>query len=300
VPKLKTTDTSFDIEEMEEAEYEEQERYVGPEPPAKIILNGYIQRMWLTETQAGADMLVVMFHATDNVGSYAKYNGWVRFERIALQPNTKWRWKPFLDATGLTLKALKTPDVESMEPDSRNGLVITKVGRWKPGEDSDDAYVRVLTEDDFYNGERRAQVAKFLEWDEPEAPDDEEEEEPRPTRRAAASTAKTSARRKAAEPESEDDEDEGDLEEEEEEYEDEEEDEEYDEEEEEEEEEVPPTPARRSSRSAGRASASTTKTKPAAAAKPAARTRRAAPAPAARAPARRTRARTGNTEEPPF
>lgn len=279
MPKLKTSETSFDPDELEGVEYNEEDyqTYVGPPPPGGIILNGFIKRMWLTETKAGADMLVVLFEAKENVGGYAKYDSWGTWERLALQANTKFRWQPFLDATGLTLKQLKTQMYTEEEEDG-TGLPIEKIGNWVPGEDSDEAYIRIVTKNDYYNGERRAIVGKFLEWDDPQGPEDEEEEEeePTPTRKTSRRTSSTSsqpakaATRGRSEPDPDDDENE-------------------DEENEQEEEGQAPPP--RSRRAAAKPAASTARTRTPA---------RAAAKPAARTATGRGRGRGGSTEEPPF
>lgn len=284
MPKLRASDWDFDEGELEGAEYNEDgdrefEDYDGEDPPVGTILSGFIKKVWLTKAGSGADMLKVLFIAADNTGKREEFNGWPGWDNLALQANTKFKWKPFLDATGLTLRDLRTKTVTSDE-DSNLGDEITKIGEWHPGEDSDSAWVRVLIKKETYQGVTSSKVGKFLPYEDAEEDEDEEEEEatpPKPARggRAAASTAKTSARRKAAEPEPEDEEEE-----------------ELDEEEledESEEEEAPPARPSRS-RSASKPAASR-----------ASRGRTTASKPAAK-PATRARGRAAKPvdDEPPF
>jgi hypothetical protein len=280
VPKLKASEFNFDEDELEGAEYNEDfGDYTGEEPPASIILSGHIKKLWLSESEkegVKSDMLIVLFVADENEGDYEKYNGWPTFDYQVLKTTTKFKWKPFFDAIGITVRDVKNKMYTADEPENM-GDVVEKIGTWQPGPDNDGAWVRVLTKRELYNGAYQAKVQKFLPWEDAEeapaapepAPAKAASRRPAAAKPAAAKPAPASRRAAKPAPVEEPEEEEG---------------EEYDEGEEPEEAvEETPTPAS-SRRGRGPTAASTAK-------------------PAAKAPARssaRTRRGSGSTEEPPF
>jgi hypothetical protein len=298
VPKLKIDDDDLDIDALEAAEYNEDDfvPYTGPEPKAGTFLTGYVRKAWWGYNRNEDSMITLVWEAADNKGKMAVYNGLSIWEHLSLTANVKFRWKPWMDAMGLTLKDVKTKMY--VEPEDDNvGAPIEKIGTWKPGEENDAAWCRIMTSREKYQGEWQTRAGRWLPYEEQE--DDEDE----------------------VEADDEVEEEEAEVEVEEDEAEDEEPEEEEDEEEEPEEEpeEAPAPPPRAGRRAAAkaparpaptRAAAASTKpatgrTKPAAATPaPAAKGRRAAaPAPknAADAPARRgRRAATAGSDDPPF
>lgn len=205
MPKLKPTDVDFDIDELEEAEYNEDfQPYGGGIPPNKTILTAYVKSMWWTRTQADDPMLKILVVAEGNEDDEEEFNGLPIWENMALTKGAKFKWKPFLDHFGLSLKTLKTSIVVAPD-DDQFGAPIQKIGKWQPGEESDAAWCRILTGRDRYNEEWRATIAKWLELEEVEDVEDEEdeedvedeEEEPAPparTRRTAAKTTKATTK----------------------------------------------------------------------------------------------------------
>ena len=238
------------------------------------------------EDGSGLDpMIKVLWIAADNEGENEEYNGLSIWDNLVLTPGAKFRWAPFFNVHGITLKAIKTSTYVGEEDDERvGGAPIEKIGNFVPGEDSDAAWSRVITKRRFWNDEWRAEAKKWLPW---EAEDEEEEEEP------AEEIADEEAELEDEEPEDEEEAEE-----------------EEDEEEEEEEEEEPTPPRRGRGRPAAAKPASTRTARPAgraAAAKPAgkpaaaATSRRAAkPATAKPAATGRGRGRKPADNEPPF
>jgi hypothetical protein len=311
MPKLRASDTErLNIKELEEATYEETQfdTYDGEVPPNKTRLHVFVKKMWWTETNDGnTDMLKALIVADGNTREEtAEYEGLTIWENMALGASSKFRWAPFLENFGLTIRDVKTKTFVT-DPTESNGSPITKIGNWEVG--SDDAYATIIVKRDRdQSGEWRANVGTWLPW---EGEDELQEDGTSP-----------------AEDQAEPDEDleEEDLEEEEE-FEDEDEELGEEEEEEEDEEEPDPAPPPRRQRASARpaptraaparsaparteraAPARATRTARSAPAKPAsapARGGRAArPAPAAKpkpaaAPARGRRAR-GSADEPPF
>jgi hypothetical protein len=173
MPKLKATETGLDnLEELEEAEYQEStfSRYDGEIPPKDTILVAQIKKMWYTFSKNDDPMLVVLVEADENVGAKAEYNGLGIWERMVLTAPVKFRWQPFLDVIGVTIRDVKNKTVVADEDDSQ-GAPIEKIGDFEVG--SDAAWVRVLTAREKYDGKLQAKVGQWLEYEEP-APTDEE------------------------------------------------------------------------------------------------------------------------------
>jgi|HubBroStandDraft_5_1064220.scaffolds.fasta_scaffold00014_23 hypothetical protein len=278
MPRMKVPDDEINLDELESAEYSDEDfgNYEGEQPPKGTILVGVVKKIWWTYTQNNDPMLKVLWEADGNIGSREKFNGCPVWDNIVLNAKGKFRWKPFLDALGLTLRDIKSNMVLASDDDNM-GAPIEKIGKWSP--DTDSAFCRVVTGRERYNDEWQVRVSKYLEYEDPE---EEEEPEPEPepepparSRRASRTTATakpaaTRSRRAAAkpEPEPEPEEDAEDDE---------------DDELEEPEEEPQPVPATRT-----RGSRST-------------RTATAAPKPGRRAaPARGRRAAAEPDDEPPF
>jgi hypothetical protein len=275
MPKLRPADVAdIDVEELEAAEYSEGTfvSYSGEIAPADTILRAYVKNIWWTRAnpkpgqKVGSPMLKVLLIADANEGDEEQYNGMPIWENLVLTSAAKFKWGPFFEQFGLSIrdvkanKAGKSNVVVAAEEDDRGQSEVEKIGSFVPGEDNDAAWCRVVTSRETYEGKPQAHVNVWLDYDEDEG---EEEEEP------------------------------------EEELEEEEEEEDEPEEEEEEEEEVAaPVRGRRTAAKASR-------TAPATPARPAARRSapaRSAPAKAkSPAPARRGKGRSAAaTDEPPF
>ncbi len=277
MPKLRSEDTAaLDIKTLEDAEYSEGQLddYAGEVPPKNTRLHVFVKKMWWTETnpkagqEYGDPMLKALIVADGNtLDETAEYEGLTIWENMALTAPAKFKWAPFLENFGLTIKDVKTKTFVIGDEDESNGAPIEKIGTWVVG--SDDAYATILTARDKYEGEWRAHVGTWLPWE------GEEELE----------TAEDEA--EAEEPEDEPEEEEEDEEPEEE--------DEEPEEEEEEEEQAASAPGRRASRSPAPARPART---PAPAKAPARGARTARSAPAKAAPAKAARGRATKAAKP--
>jgi hypothetical protein len=233
VPKLRIDDDELP-DELDEVEYDKErrdyEKYEGEQPPKDTYLLGYVKNVWWTENSSGARMLKVLWIADGNTGDTAEYNGLDVWENLTLTGNAKFKWGPFFEYFGLTIRLLKTKTIYDDDNESNLGVPITKIGsKFVPGED---CRVAIITSREKYNGNWQTHVAEWLDEEEPEEEEvedeeleeeeleeeedvedeDEEDEEPEPPARrrpapaarptakrpAAASTTKTSARPKAA------------------------------------------------------------------------------------------------------
>lgn len=224
MPKLRIDDDELpdDLDDVEyDRERRDYEKYEGEQPPKDTFLNGYVKNVWWTETNGGDRMLKVLWIADGNTGKTEEYNGLDVWENLALTANAKFKWGPFFEYFGLTIRMLKTQAIIDEDEDNI-GAQIKKIGKkFVPGPD---CRVAIITSREKYNGKWQTHAAEWVdeefeeEEDDEELEDeleeeeeldeepeeDEEEEAPPPPRRptarrpAAASTTKTSARPKAA------------------------------------------------------------------------------------------------------
>lgn len=223
MPKLRIDDDELpdDLDDVEyDRERRDYEKYEGEQPPKDTFLNGYVKNVWWTETNSGARMLKVLWIADGNTGETEEYNGLDVWENLALTGPAKFKWGPFFEYFGLTIRMLKTQSIYNDDDEGDLGVPITRIGKkFIPGPD---CRVAIITTREKYNGKWQTHAAEWLdeeELDEDEELEDdeeeleeeeeledeeEEEEEPEPPKRptarrpAAASTTKTSARPKAA------------------------------------------------------------------------------------------------------
>jgi hypothetical protein len=270
MPKLRPADVAdLDVDELEAAEYSEGNfvSYSGEIAPADTILRAYVKNIWWTKSSSNNSMLKVLLIADENEGDLEQYNGMPLWENMVLTAPAKFKWAPFFEHFGISIRDVKVnkagkSNVTLAAEDDSQGAPVTKIGSFVPGEDSDEAWCRVLTTRESYEGKWQAHVGVWLDYDEDEG-DEEPDEEPDDTEE---------------EPEEED---------------------ETEEEPEEEPEDATPVRGRRTaakaSRTAPASSPRTTARKPAP-------SRSAPAKKAAAAPAKRGRGRAaaGSSDEPPF
>jgi hypothetical protein len=187
---MKVDISDRDLNELEEAEYEEggqYESYDGEQPPVGTELLGYIKKIWWTYSGNDDDMLKILFIADGNEGEEEEFNGCPIWENYSLIPTMKFKWAPFLDALGLSIRDVIKKTFVEEEEDGKNGQPITKIGTWVPG--SDESYCRVITTRHKFNDGWQTDVDIWMPYeDEGEEPEPEPEPEPaRPTARSSRS-----------------------------------------------------------------------------------------------------------------
>lgn len=168
MPRMK--DVDLDVEYLDEVEYDDEQRFVpydGPQPRKNEYLNGNAVRAWWTKSKAGDAMLKVIFQCTEG-----KYEGWERWDNITFNDRGKWKWKPFLDAFGLTLVQIRKSLARNYKEEDNVGLVVDKIADVEFGEDSADCRVLVGLDD-----RDEANVNRWLPYRDPDDEDDEEEDE---------------------------------------------------------------------------------------------------------------------------
>ena len=184
--RLKTEDVaSLDVKELEEQEYstETYDSYAGEVPPVGTELFAYVKRMWWTRTATKADgsgndpMLKILTVAGDNDGELAEFNGCTFWLNAPLIAGAKFRWDPFLNNFGISLRAIKARKVEVEDKPDQNGAPIVSIDGFRPGEESDEAWCRIVTDQEPYNGIMQARVGTWLPYDvEDEEPSDNGDE----------------------------------------------------------------------------------------------------------------------------
>lgn len=175
MPKIKWGDAEPDWDELDDAEYEEGEgynRYEGPVPPNNTILSGVIKKVWAAESQAGNSMFKVLFEAEGNTGDKKKYDGCPIWDNVVWTPQTKFRWQPWLDALGLTLREVRGKTITA-EDDDNVGTPIMRIGKVKF---SDGVAVRVVTKRESYQGEPQARIQEWMSPGDPDSEEDDEED----------------------------------------------------------------------------------------------------------------------------
>jgi hypothetical protein len=199
MPKLRAADVAdIDPDELENAEYSEGSytSYSGDIAPADTVLRAYVKNIWWTRAnpkpgeEVGSPMLKVLVIADGNEGELEEYDGMPMWENMVLTSAAKFKWHPFFEHFGISIrdvkanKAGKSNVVVSAEEDDRGQSVVEKIGSFVPGEDSDEAWCRVVTTREKYEGNWQAHVGVWLDYDEdeegeePEEPEEPEEEEP--------------------------------------------------------------------------------------------------------------------------
>jgi hypothetical protein len=180
--KLRKEDTAdLDIDELDALEYSTEtfDSYDGEVPPKDIELSGYVKKMWWTRTQNNDPMLKILWVADENTDDYEEFNGCPFWLNYALIGGAKFRWAPFMENYGFTLRQVKN-NTEVEDKDDQNGAPIVKVGSFRPGQENDEAWSRVVTDRERYNGEWKPAIKEWLPFDddEDEPVDDVEEDEP--------------------------------------------------------------------------------------------------------------------------
>ena len=202
-------------------------RYRGEIPPNGTILIFRVTRMWWTQSKAGDSQIYLMAFAEQNEGKLKKYNGLPVREYLTFNPDSAFRYQPFLHNFGLTTRDIFNK--MDVEPEGDNiGDPINSIAGWVVG--SDDALCRIAVVRDRYDpDELKAKVDRdgWLSYDEDDEldddevdeedddiDDDEEDDEPpaRPARRsrttqAPARGAKAASARRRGDPDEDEDED---------------------------------------------------------------------------------------------
>lgn len=155
--------------------------YDGEVPPAGILLNGDVTKLWLVQSQAGDWMYKALFvadcgHDKDDEGlceedcEKSEYNGCPVWDNVLWSlPQVKFKWGHFLHSLNITLKDIKAKTI--VDEEDNVGTPVKKVGTVKfpfP--------ISIITAREIYQGETVARVKRWVPADDVE--DDEEDEAP--------------------------------------------------------------------------------------------------------------------------
>jgi hypothetical protein len=179
-----------DLKALEAAEYsdEDYESYSGEIPPTGYVFSGTIKKMWLSSTQNDDPMLIVL-HVSDTDDDYYGLPSW---DYLTLTEDAKFRWAPYFEVTGLSLRDVVTK-INLADEDDNIGSPVLNIGKWKLG-----GRIRFVTKKDFYDQKWKCKASKYL---------DPEEESPNGHKPSRAKSSASPARgRRTREPEPEEEE----------------------------------------------------------------------------------------------
>lgn len=151
-------EAALDVEWDEREDFTE---YDGEQPPRGTILKGKIKRAWYTISSNGNPMLKVIFEAEGNKGELKQYNGLGVWDNITFTPKAAFRYGPFLQLFGFTLKDVKSK-IDAEEEDGQ-GFPVNSIGKWHVG--TDDSLCSVVTKRERYDGEIVTRVSKYMPAD---------------------------------------------------------------------------------------------------------------------------------------
>lgn len=105
----------FDINENIEVETFD---YRGENPPANMLMEGVVHRVYLTRDSKNAPMLKVVYKT-----AAGKYEGFAAWENISITDAAAFKWKALCeDVLNVTPKDLKTRTFLAMEDPTANGM----------------------------------------------------------------------------------------------------------------------------------------------------------------------------------
>jgi hypothetical protein len=167
MPKLRAEDIEgIDVDYLDSIEYstEEFDRYDGDVPPVGLTLSGYTKKIWWTRSAKDDAMLKILWIADENEGDLEEYNGCPFWLNASLIGGAKFKWAPWMEVYGFTLRKVLTTTYVSKKED-QNGAPVERIGSWKPGAESDAAWCYIVTDQEPYNGVMRPQVKEWIAWD---------------------------------------------------------------------------------------------------------------------------------------
>jgi hypothetical protein len=167
MPKLRAEDIEgIDVEYLDSIEYstEEFDRYDGEVPPIGLTLSGYTKKIWWTRSAKDDAMLKILWVADENEGDLEEYNGCPFWLNASLIGGAKFKWAPWMEVYGFTLRKVLTTTYVSKKED-QNGAPVERIGSWKPGAESEAAWCYIVTDQEPYNGVMRPQVKEWIAWD---------------------------------------------------------------------------------------------------------------------------------------
>lgn len=163
MPKMRWSDAEAFDELPEDWEESEFEPYDGDEPPPNIALRGVIKKIWCVQFSTGSDGLKVLFEAANNSGEREEYDGWGTFDNIVFSPGSAFRYGPFLELLGISLRDVRNAVVGE---EDNTGYPLLKAGTFKMPADGVPCKIRTKAENSEEYG-RSIKVATYL----PDEPD---------------------------------------------------------------------------------------------------------------------------------
>lgn len=100
------------------------ETYIGELPPARMALPGQVRRVYLAQTANNDPVLKVLYEVTEG-----KYTGFTAWDNVTLNNKAAFKWKPLIDALGVSTVELTTGTRVNPDEESDAGLRVISIGK---------------------------------------------------------------------------------------------------------------------------------------------------------------------------
>lgn len=98
--------------------------YIGELPPPRMALAGEIAKIYCDVTQNGEPVFKVLYRASIESG----YDGFTAWDNVTLTAKAAFKWKPLVDAFGITVAELATGTVTDPNDESGAGTRVVRIG----------------------------------------------------------------------------------------------------------------------------------------------------------------------------
>jgi hypothetical protein len=98
--------------------------YMGDLPPVRKPLSGEITKIYVDMATNGNPMLKVLYRANVESG----YDGFVAWDNVTLTAKAAFKWKPLVEALGVTVQDLASRTVTDESEESGAGTRVVRIG----------------------------------------------------------------------------------------------------------------------------------------------------------------------------
>lgn len=99
--------------------------YIGELPPPRMALAGEITKIYCDVTQKGEPVFKVLYRASVESG----YDGYTAWDNVTLTAKAAFKWKPLIDALGISVQELATGTVTDPNDESGAGTRVVRIGK---------------------------------------------------------------------------------------------------------------------------------------------------------------------------
>lgn len=98
--------------------------YIGDLPPARKALAGEVTKIYVDVANNGNPILKVLYRASVESG----YDGFTAWDNVVLTAKAAFKWKPLVEALGVTVNDLATKTVTDENEESGAGTRVVRIG----------------------------------------------------------------------------------------------------------------------------------------------------------------------------